>query len=100
MEKKVDSSAAIQKVTSFSIADILKNREERREHQKDRCQQEEALDMRRKSMKYRGTSEFNRACNRQVGYRPVPLTVPDPETNKLIKEEIGEELYKKQLMID
>lgn len=50
------SSSITPKVTSFSIADILKNREERRE-QKERIrreQQEEALDMRRKSMKYRG----------------------------------------------
>lgn len=51
-----DSSNYVPKVTSFSIADILKSREERRE-QKQRLmreQQEEALDMRRKSMKYKG----------------------------------------------
>lgn len=50
------SSNVMPKVTSFSIADILKNREERREQKEKnrREQQEEALDMRRKSMKYRG----------------------------------------------
>lgn len=50
------ASNVIPKVTSFSIVDILKNREERRE-QKERSrkgQQEEALDMRRKSMKFKG----------------------------------------------
>ncbi|KAK6618764.1 hypothetical protein RUM43_013155 [Polyplax serrata] len=43
------------KVTSFSIADILKCREERREQKQKllRDQQDEALDMRRKSMKYK-----------------------------------------------
>ncbi|EEB16819.1 hypothetical protein Phum_PHUM439850 [Pediculus humanus corporis] len=56
-----DSSNVVPpKVTSFSIADILKSREERRE-QKEKLfvkeyhhhHQEEALDMRRKSNKYK-----------------------------------------------
>lgn len=56
-----ESSNLMPKVTSFSIADILKSREERREqkHKFLREQQEEALDMRRKSMKFKGENILN-----------------------------------------
>lgn len=44
------ASQVLPRVTSFSIADILKKREDARE----RRGQAEALDMRSKSLKYRG----------------------------------------------